>query len=81
MKKTFLLLGCLTLLTVGIITISCKKDKKDSASGKGCTCKGYDDDGDHYVDTWTAEDLKEEGLSSCGEIRTKYPEYYECKSN
>ena len=36
MKKTFLLIGCLLVLALGITTISCKKDKKEDS--KGCTC-------------------------------------------
>jgi len=34
MKKTFLLIGCLLLLAIGVISVSCKKEEKS----KGCTC-------------------------------------------
>ena len=41
MKKTFLLIGCLLVLALGITTISCKKDKKEDSEGCTCTMK-YD---------------------------------------
>jgi len=40
MKKTFLLLSILAILTFGVVCVSCKKDKKDNNT------EYYDDDDD-----------------------------------
>ena len=40
MKKTFLLIGCVVLLAIGVVSISCKKDEKSNNGGltAGCVC-------------------------------------------
>jgi len=64
MKKTILLVGCLTVLTIGIISISCKKDK-DKNEAKGCICTSkYGEDSEVY----SAEKMKELGYTKCSQI-------------
>jgi hypothetical protein len=62
MKKSILLVACVTLLTVGAISVSCSKDDE----WKGCKCT-YTENGNQYTDTASAEELKEEDISSCAE--------------
>lgn len=66
-KKIFLLIGCFALLTMGIVGISCKKEEKKE--WKGCTCTAKFDDGDKETNTWSAAELKEEGISSCSQLK------------
>ena len=81
MKKVFLLAGCLSLLAVGIIGVSCKKDEakeepKEEAKKewKGCICT-LEYDGERETHTFTAAELKEEGLNSCAETQRELREW------
>ncbi|MDR2293436.1 MAG: hypothetical protein LBE11_08205 [Prevotellaceae bacterium] len=68
MKKLILLIGCLSLLTVGIISVSCSKDDDE---WKGCSCSYYYD-GEKETETITVADIKEFGFESyiktCAEL-------------
>ena len=65
MKKVFLLAGCLSLLAIGIFTVSCKKDEKE---WKGCTCTAVE--GTYrYTFTVTAAEAREFGAENCGTVR------------
>ena len=69
MKKLFLIAGCISLLAVGIVTTSCKKEKEHE--WKGCFCKGFDDEGDPYQERLTATEIKEETgglITSCSAL-------------
>ena len=64
MKKGFLLIGCLCLLAVSIVNISCKKDEE----WKGCSCTQVDYDGYRSSYTVTAAEAKQYGAESCGTV-------------
>ncbi|MDR0420000.1 MAG: hypothetical protein LBH30_00890 [Prevotellaceae bacterium] len=64
MKKIILLIGCLSLLTVGIISVSCSKDDE----WEGCKCTLYYEDGDTDTNDITAQDLEGSGIKSCAEL-------------
>jgi hypothetical protein len=64
MKKSILLVACLSLLVIGAISVSCSKDKETS---KGCKCIYYYD-GESETQNVSASRLKEEGFSSCAEL-------------
>ncbi|MDR0754342.1 MAG: hypothetical protein LBF04_03025 [Prevotellaceae bacterium] len=76
MKKAILLIGCLSLLTVGIISVSCSKDDE----WKGCSCSYYYN-GEKETETVTVADIKEAGLESyiksCAELEDFAYEYEE----
>jgi hypothetical protein len=63
MKKSILLVACLSLLTIGAISVSCSKDDE----WKGCSCTIDYGDGDVETETATAATLKAEGINSCAE--------------
>jgi ABC-type glycerol-3-phosphate transport system substrate-binding protein len=63
MKKSILLVGCLILLAVGVVSVSCSKDD----DWKGCRCTL-----DGETITITAEEAKAEGYNSCAEIAEDY---------
>ena len=69
MKKVFLLAGCLSLLAVGIIGVSCSKDEE----WKGCRCT-FEFDGEKETETITAAEAKEEGWNSCAEAQKAFRE-------
>ncbi|MCL2040597.1 MAG: hypothetical protein FWG84_00975 [Bacteroidales bacterium] len=65
MKKVILLLGCLGLLTVGILGVSCKKDDDKKDNFKGCSCTLRYADGDKSTEIITPADAQEFGITSC----------------
>ena len=74
MKKTFLLIGCMVVLALGIISISCKKEESKNEDSKNkvvCTCTfKYEGNVSDPVDA-TQNDLKEAGAKSCNEFAVK----------
>jgi len=66
MKKVMLLTGCLSLMAVGVISVSCNKDEKKE--WKGCTCTLMEDS---YRDTIivTAAEARTYGAENCGTVR------------
>ncbi|MDR1347917.1 MAG: hypothetical protein LBJ63_05740 [Prevotellaceae bacterium] len=64
MKKVILLIGCLSLLTAGIISVSCSKDDE----WKGCKCT-LTYAGETETETASAEELKAEGINSCSQAQ------------
>jgi hypothetical protein len=70
MKKIILLAGCFSLFAVAAIGISCSKDEE----WKGCKCT-YTYDGEKETDSATAEELKEEDITSCAELKRYLIEY------
>jgi hypothetical protein len=82
MKKSILLVACVTLLTVGAISVSCSKDD----DWKGCNCT-YIWHGEEEQDKSSAEEIKEytDGeVNSCAELeewlRVEYPEGVKCSN-
>lgn len=73
MKKLILLVGCLSLLTIGAISVSCSKDD----DWKGCHCTASYQGVQVFAEDVSAEDLKEEGISSCAEAEAYASEYVE----
>jgi len=70
MKKVFLFVGCISLLTVSIASISCKKDKDE---WKGCLCT-YAYGGSQ---TYSADEAKiQYGVNNCSELSSKLTYYY-----
>jgi hypothetical protein len=65
MKKSILLVACVTLLTVGAISVSCSKDD----DWKGCRCTFTYADGGQGTHTESAAELKEHGINSCAEYK------------
>ena len=61
MKKVILLVGCFSLLALGAISVSCKKDK----DWKGCSCTFLF----LPLGEFPAEDLKAEGINNCSELQ------------
>ena len=75
MKKTFLLIGCLLLLGIGVIGISCKKDDKNDKNKVACTCTlKYDSQVIGNEDA-TNGDLKEMGAKNCEEFADAVIDY------
>lgn len=72
MKKGILLAACFSLFAAGVVITSCKKDKE----WKGCTCK-FVYSGERGTETYSAAELKEEGISSCAELQKAESEYFE----
>ncbi|MDR1552885.1 MAG: hypothetical protein LBS69_05425 [Prevotellaceae bacterium] len=76
MKKIILLIGCLSLLAVGIISVSCSKDDE----WNGCKCT-YKYEGETETETITLADLKEYELDSyiksCSQMEDFFDEYDE----
>lgn len=70
MKKIILLVGCLSLLAVGMLSVACSKEKD-----KGCRCiakvlgQVVDDE------DFSAEDLKEMNVSNCSQLEDLMNEY------
>ena len=69
MKKTFLLIGCLLLLGIGVIGISCKKESKG-----GCTCSAKYEGQTIPDSTFKISAADTEGYS-CSEITKETNEY------
>jgi hypothetical protein len=67
MKKSILLVACVTLLTVGAISVSCSKDDE----WKGCRCT-YIYDGEPDSESISAAELKEENVNSCAEYENEF---------
>ena len=68
MKKVVLLAGCLSLLAVGIIGVSCSKDKKE---WKGCACRIVEDDGNEILDQLSASEVRTEwAVDNCDRLAT-----------
>jgi hypothetical protein len=63
MKKSILLVACLSLLTIGAISVSCSKD--DDWNGCRCTFEGETED-------ISASEAKAEGYNSCAEIEEDF---------
>lgn len=82
MKKAILLIGCLSLLTVGIISVSCSKDDE----WKGCKCT-YWYDGESESEAITTADLADLkaatgiNIKSCAELEDFWYEYEELLEN
>jgi len=75
MKKVILLLGCLGLLTVGILGVSCKKDKDDKKDGsKGCVCtERYEGESEKFE--YTPEEMEEYDATNCSQLARNINEF------
>jgi hypothetical protein len=69
MKRHILLAGCLSLLVIGIISVSCSKDD-DKKEWKGCSCRVIWDDGDEERESLSPSEVKEQGADSCDRLVT-----------
>jgi hypothetical protein len=54
-------------MTVGIFCVSCDGDGDSSSASSGCTCTYYYG-GEKYTETVSSSEMREEGISSCGEL-------------
>jgi hypothetical protein len=73
MKKSILLVVCLGFLAVGAISVSCSKDDE----WKGCHCTASYQGVQVFAEDVTAEELKEDGITSCAEAAALASEYVE----
>ena len=81
MKKVILLAGCLSLLVVGAISVSCKKDND---KWEGCKCNitieiVWLSVSATESDSWTntAAELKERGINRCAALQAEVREELE----
>ena len=65
MKKTILLLGCLSLLTLGLVSVSCNKEEE----WKGCRCTLSGSWGSE-TKSFAAQEVRAEGLNSCSALES-----------
>ncbi|MDE7411598.1 MAG: hypothetical protein K2M94_06130 [Paramuribaculum sp.] len=86
MKKLFLSIAVLAMTCVAFSSCDDDKDEdKDKDNNKGyadsCTCIEYFPDGSTKTETWTKEELEEEGIKNCSELNEDWGEdgKYVCK--
>ena len=68
MKKRVLLVGCLGLLLMSVVAVSCEKDKEEA--WKGCACRVIWNDGDEERESLSPTEVKEFGADNCDRLVT-----------
>jgi len=79
MKKSILLIGCLVLLAIGIVTISCKKENKGgyyTGSACSCTVKGPDLPAEGYTVS-VPQAYLDAAKITCSNFKKHFYDYYE----
>jgi len=66
MKKLILLLGSLSILTIGFVSTSCSNDDDE---WQGCMCRFTEQDGFSGTDRLTASEMRSYGFNSCAELQ------------
>ena len=66
MKKVFLLAGCLSLLIVGIVNVSCSKEE-----WKGCTCTVTNAGNQNGTKSFSASQIRDvdPNVNTCNELQ------------